>query len=463
MPGMTAAGPDPYSDRPSRSPWIYQLEPDGPPRPLAADLSTDVVIVGAGIAGISTAFFTLRATTDHVLLIERDRVGRGATGRNAGQLTTYFERPLFDIAEEFGDELAVEAQRSFDEAHDLLDLMAEETGATGRVERFTGHMGMFTLNHLQVHLRNNLIRHHGGLRTETCVVSQDAEFLDQIPEEYSPLYTVVPQARIRELLETQEDTYRAVLSDRKGCANGAVLVQQVLAHLELTYPDRFRYVDHTLVNRIVVAQQGVTAHALGHSVVATRAVLCTNGYVNHVVLDEAGDDVELTSDQRVIGTIGYMAAFFEDRPRTPTAMSYIRNTAIGGDTPYVYVTRRTFDRAEDTVTLTCMGGPEHPIEGTDYDPAMPYPAAMLTSMDELVRPFAQPARQPGLDYDFQWHGLMGYTVGGVRIVGAHPRFPALLYNLGCNGVGFLPSIYGGDRIARMLAGEPLRPSIFDPR
>ena len=53
---------DAYPDQPSRSPWITQLAPDGPPRPLDGDASTDVAIVGAGIAGIATAFFTLRST-----------------------------------------------------------------------------------------------------------------------------------------------------------------------------------------------------------------------------------------------------------------------------------------------------------------------------------------------------------------------------------------------------------------
>jgi glycine/D-amino acid oxidase-like deaminating enzyme len=84
-------------------------------------------------------------------------------------------------------------------------------------------------------------------------------------------------------------------------------------------------------------------------------------------------------------------------------------------------------------------------------------------MDEQARPFAQPARSPGLPYDFQWHGLMGYMHGRVRVIGAHPGHPELLYNLGCNGVGFLPSIHGGSQIARLLAGETLPPSIFDPR
>src|SRR5438552_1407047 len=115
--------------------------------------------------------------------------------------------------------------------------MAREAGARVRIERFTGHMGMFSLNHLQVHLRNGLNRRRGGLRPEPCVVSEDAEFLDQIPAEFAGLYTVVPQARIRELLETPDDRYRAVLSDVKGCANGGLFVQQVLEYLEQTYGD----------------------------------------------------------------------------------------------------------------------------------------------------------------------------------------------------------------------------------
>jgi glycine/D-amino acid oxidase-like deaminating enzyme len=84
-------------------------------------------------------------------------------------------------------------------------------------------------------------------------------------------------------------------------------------------------------------------------------------------------------------------------------------------------------------------------------------------MDEQVRPFAQPARPPHLAYDFHWHGLMGYNDGGIRVVGAHPAHPRVLYNLGCNGVGFLPSICGGQRIAWILAGATLPASIFDPR
>jgi glycine/D-amino acid oxidase-like deaminating enzyme len=452
----------PYADLPNRSPWIAQLRPDGRPRPLDGDTATDIAIVGAGIAGVATAFFTLRSTPHRVLILERDRVARGATGRNAGQLTTYFERPLSDIADEFGAELTVAGQRAFDDAHDLLDLMVTETGATVPVDRFTGHMGMFSLNHLQVHLRNNELRREGGLRTEPCLVSEDAPFRREIPARFAAFYTVVPQAAIAALLETDDERYRAVLSDRKGCVNSGLLVQQVLDALERRYPDRLRFVDRTHVDRIVVGGSGAVVHAMGHTVTAARVVLCTNGFVDHAVEDADGRPIELHDDQRVTGTVGYMAAFAEDEPRPAAAMSYIRNTTIGGDTPYVYVTRRAYERASGTVTLTCMGGPEHPVEGR-WDADQPFPGTMLAVMDASIRPFAQPGRPAELPYDFQWHGLMGYTAGGVRVIGAHPDHPSLFYNLGCNGVGFLPSIAGGERIARILAGQRLPRSIFDPR
>jgi glycine/D-amino acid oxidase-like deaminating enzyme len=58
---------------------------------------------------------------------------------------------------------------------------------------------------------------------------------------------------------------------------------------------------------------------------------------------------------------------------------------------------------------------------------------------------------------------MGYNDSGIRVVGSHPGHPRLHYNLGCNGVGFLPSIFGGHRVSRLLAGESFAPSIFNPR
>ena len=242
-----------------------------------------------------------------------------------------------------------------------------------------------------------------------------------------------PQTHVQELLELTDERYRAVISARAGCINSGLLCQQVLAHLEVRYPHRFRYFDRTNVDRVVVGDGQAVLHAGGHQVIADRAVLCTNGFVDHVVEDANGSPILLADDQQITGRVAYMTAFFEDEPRTPAALSYIRNAVIGGETPYVYVTRRTYDRSDRTVTLTCMGGPEYPFHDPVYARDAPFPGPLLQAMDDEVRPYAQPARPPGERYDFHWHGLMGYNDSGIRVIGAHPRHPRLLYNLGCNG------------------------------
>jgi glycine/D-amino acid oxidase-like deaminating enzyme len=324
-------------------------------------------------------------------------------------------------------------------------------------------MGMFGLNHVLVHLRNNLVRRQGGWRTESCVVSEDAGFRSQIPAEFDGLYEVVPQARVLELLEIHDSRYCAVLSDLKGCANSGVLAQQTLDHLQRRDAGRVRFVDHTDVTTVTVCEDRAVIRAGGHDVTAQHVVMCTNGFVDHVVRDHSGSPIRLAGDQQITGRVAYMTAFFEDERRDPAAMSYIRNEIIGGDNAYVYVTRRTYDMASEVVTLTCMGGPEYPIREPLYEADAPFPGKLLAEMDSELRPFAQAKRPSGQPYDFHWHGLMGYNDSGIRVVGAHPRHPRLLYNLGCNGVGFLPSIFGGHRVGQLLAGQALPPSIFDPR
>ena len=51
---------------PCRSPWLDQLAAESTPRPLRDDVDTDVAVIGAGIAGVATAFFLLRNTAARV-------------------------------------------------------------------------------------------------------------------------------------------------------------------------------------------------------------------------------------------------------------------------------------------------------------------------------------------------------------------------------------------------------------
>jgi glycine/D-amino acid oxidase-like deaminating enzyme len=421
-------------------------------------------VIGAGIAGVATAFFLLRDTDANVLLVERDRVGRGATGHNAGQLTTYSERPLCDLVEAYGFQRAIAAQRAIDDTWGLLEIMVTESGSTAPIDRFVGRMGMFTLDHLTVHLRNSALRHAGGLFVPECLIADDAPFLTQIPTEYTEFYSVVPRQQVHRLLDTGDSRYCAVLSDRKGCANGALLSQQIVDFLRTTYPGRFDFVDHTRVDRIVLQNGTATVYTAAHRVTASRVVMCTNGFSEHVVENVSGGSIAPQMHHRVDGDVGYMVAFVEQSVCEPRGLSYIRNEVIGGSTPYVYLTSRTYDGPQGKETLVCIGGPEELLDDTTtYSAAdWQFPDGLVDEIDGDILPIVYPTRAAGLEYDYMWHGLMGYTESRVRLIGFEPANSVLMYNLGCNGVGFLPSIYGGYRVAHLHRGDSLEATIFDP-
>jgi glycine/D-amino acid oxidase-like deaminating enzyme len=448
----------------SRSPWLQQLDAPSPPRPLDRDMAADVVVVGAGIAGIATAYFILRHTASSVTMVERARAGHGASGRNAGQLVTYFERPLCSLVEEHGFALATSAQAEVEAAWGLLDGMLADTGIAAQIERFEGAMGMYSLNHLLVHLANQVIRRDAGLPLERIVISERAPFLAALPAAAKGLCEIVPQHLIDARLNCGDGAYLAILFSSKGCANSALLCQELLAHLQRSHGDRFSYFDHTTVDRVVLGASAATVHCGGHAIAASRVVLCTNGFDHHTVENAAGDAVGDLPDRNVNPVIGYMAGFLEPPGAPPDATSYIRNSEIGGNLPYFYATRRQYRLGASASTLVCLGGPETAVDAASpYDPDADVPPGIIQAFEDHVRPVIAPDHPAGAGYDFAWHGLMGYTRGRIRLVGFEPRNPVLMYNLGCNGVGFLPSIAGGQRVARLHAGQSLEPSLFDPR
>jgi glycine/D-amino acid oxidase-like deaminating enzyme len=233
--------------------------------------------------------------------------------------------------------------------------------------------------------------------------------------------------------------------------------------MQRTYPDRFEFADQSTVEDIILDESTARLSVGQHYVTASRVVLCTNGFNHHTVHNKAGGPVPQRLASRIHPRIGYMAGFTSSPGAPASATSYINNEEIGGKKPYYYVTRRPYHRNGEEMTLTCLGGPEAIVEDTaTYEADADMPTDIADAFDAEVRPVTAGGRPPGLDYDYTWHGLMAYTDSKVRLVGFEPRNPVLMYNLGCNGVGFLPSIAGGFRIARLHSGHELQPSIFDP-
>lgn len=453
---------------PNNSPWIHQIKRSRSVVPLSANATADVAIVGGGIAGIVTAFFTLRDTDKTVILLEADKIAHGATGHNAGQITSYFERPLSELVEEFGLELAIDGQRSIESAWTLIDQIMEEADLRTPLYRFTGYTGLSSFDQVLRHLKDNRYREEGGLQTEAMIVAEEWEERKNIPKSYAHLYGTVAHKDMLNLLETNNTDYVASLAFQKGCMNSALFTEELIGYLVTKYQDRFSLYEGSPVKTVRLKAADGSLEVLGHTVTAGKIVLCTNGFEHFSISNEAGPDIDTAFHHSIAGRIGYMSGYVEPLDNPPTAVSYFpkmneRNGDPTGES-YFYLTRRPHEyEGKNLHSLVCAGGPEKVLpNGAEYSRTHAYTEDMRDVIDDFLRSNYSKHPGPETKYSFCWHGLMGYTPNGVRRVGSEPCNPALLYNLGCNGVGILPSVFGGKRISELLQGKEVPPSIFDP-
>jgi len=454
---------------PNNSPWIKQLNRTRPIASLDRNIETNLVIVGGGIAGVVTAFFALRDTKKSVVLLEADKIAHGATGHNAGQITSYFEKPLAVLAEEFGEKLAIEAQRSIESAWLLLDEIILDSKLQTPLYRFEGYTGLTEFGQVVTYLKGNKYRSLGGLFPVSALIAEDWERLKDIPEEYKDFYSIVPKKDILDLLETNNPDFVACLSYQKGCMNSAAFTEELVSYLSTTYPNRFSFYEESFVKNVKLLENSAVLEVLDFKIKAERVVLCTNGFANFSIANEVGKEINTDFHHSIFGRIGYMAGYIEPLDHPPTAISYFTKEKIDlsdptGDT-YFYLTRRPHTEEGESArnfNLICTGGPEKVLpNGALYSRAHFYDEEVRERINDFL--FSNYNKHPkDTEYSFCWHGLMGYTPNGIRRVGPEPVNSVLMYNLGCNGVGILPSVYGGKKISQFINNEGLPPSIFDP-
>ncbi len=448
------------------SPWIEQLHRTRKPVSLTSNHRTNIAVVGAGIAGISTVYFLLTRTRKRVTLIEATRAAHGATGHNAGQLVSYFERPFTDIIDEFGLEMALEGQDLVKSSWDLIADIQSDLDLKTPYLVFDGFAGLMDLHNIVLHLTEHKQQKKTDSAADHLFISDTFKDLQKIPKSLKKFYTLVPHETILDLLQTKDQNYIAALSGKKGCMNSARFSEEVIEKLLLRYPRRLTFFENTPVNKVKLYKHHVELITKDHAAHAKRVVLCTNGFEHFKIENHAGANIDTKFHHLVRGSVGYMAAFTETPPMPPTAISYLPSPlhdpsgAYDAD-PYFYLTRRP-NESDLLSSLICIGGPESLMDDTTaYKKEHPYPTEAKRMIDDFVRRTYRHAGKQ-LTYTHFWHGLMGYTPNGIRCIGAEPCNTRLLYNLGCNGVGILPSIYGGLRIAQILKGDSLKPSIFDP-
>src|SRR5438309_922994 len=72
---------------------------------LKEDITVDVVIIGAGIAGLSAAYFLKQAGLK-VAVLERKTIGAGVTGYTTGKVTSQHNLCYAKLQKNFGQKIA---------------------------------------------------------------------------------------------------------------------------------------------------------------------------------------------------------------------------------------------------------------------------------------------------------------------------------------------------------------------
>ena len=86
---------------------------------LDKNITCDILIIGGGIAGLSTAYF-LRDSNKEIVLIDKDRCAEGASSKNTGKLTFMQELIYHKLEKNYSEEVASLYLKSQKEAISLV-------------------------------------------------------------------------------------------------------------------------------------------------------------------------------------------------------------------------------------------------------------------------------------------------------------------------------------------------------
>jgi glycine/D-amino acid oxidase-like deaminating enzyme/nitrite reductase/ring-hydroxylating ferredoxin subunit len=393
--------------RGTTSVWADTALPHFPP--LERDTTTDVCIVGAGIAGLSAAYEVVSRGRS-VVVLDDGGIGSGETGRTTAHLATAIDDRYSTITRYHGAHGAALAA----ESHAAAIARIEQIIAAERIdcgfERVDGYL-IPGPNHDADFLREE--RHAAamaGLR--------DTELLERAPETGFP---PGPCLRFRGQAQFHPLGYIAGLAD-------AIVRRRGRIHCG------------THVTDVADGEPVRIETASGRTVLATDAVVATDTPIN--------DRFTIHTKQAPYRT--YVVAALV--PRGAIAHALLWDTAD----PYHYA---RLAPAPDGAGVSpqdflIVGGEDHK---TGQDSAAP--EDRFRRLEQWMRarfPMAGPV-------DFRWSGQVLEPVDGVAFIGLNPGDRHTYVHTGDSGMGMTHGVLGGMLNADLIAGRTNRwAPLYDP-
>jgi glycine/D-amino acid oxidase-like deaminating enzyme len=429
-----------------RSPWLMELRSDRVPLTLRGNESADVVVVGGGIAGVSTAFELLERGNMSVTLIEADRIAHGASGNGSGQVVASFEGGSYALADRFGQDLAKAAMQQIASSNRRFGSLTAEAGCRDKVHRVKAYIGYSSIGTVEALGTISMAGQSFSRQGVDLYAAVGSGWNCQLRDRKVSSKPAPPEKILR-MLGTRDGSYCAAAVTRTSIANIASICEGLVQRMANAHPERFRLYEGTKALSVHSAQP-MSVQCENGRVECKRVVICTNGY--------APPDLSHIRNSFPEGYLqcvtGYMNGYKPSLKGERVGL-FFHQVQPSIDEPYIFTT--TWGKDPENIMLM-IGGPQYTCDGgkrREVDDRRAH-----ARIDHLASEIFDISAKA----EICWDGSMGYTSTGVRLAGPDPRNPNLFYNLGCNGIGILHSIYGAQRIAKVIMGKKPEDSVFDP-
>lgn len=384
----------------------FTVFPDDLQSSLDDDITADVVIIGGGYTGLSTALSLREAGVD-VVLLEQDFCGSGASSRNEGHLTPTIGKDLPTLVTLFGKRRAGELVQFADDAVDYAESLMKRS----KIDCDYIDTGNIIAG---VHPKHEKKMRKAAQVAESVGAAQ--RFLDSEEMRRRGL----PPAFLYGIL------------DSKG---GTLNPGKYVAGLRATaIAAGVRVFENSRVVRVEEGPQ-VVAHTQGGSVRAEKLVLATNAYTGNTA-------PKIRGLRRKV--VPLRVSLFETEPLTQAQLAALNWPNREG----VYTSHEILEGYRVTPQNTVVGGSRFVRYRWRWQLAK---GDDPKAFNVITRGFRQ--RLPELaevKIASYWGGWIGFTLDFLPICGVTGKHQNIYYGLAYAGHGVAQANYMGDMLAALI-------------
>lgn len=367
--------------------------------PLNTSIDVDILIIGGGIAGLTTAYCLLKQGRK-IALVEDGFIGSGETGRTTAHLTCALDDRYYKIEKAFGDEGSRMAAESHMTAIDWIEKTVREENIDCDFERVDGFLFIHPSD-----TKENLKKEFEA----TKKAGLNTSWMDHIPgisAETSPCIKFPRQGQFHAM------RYLHGLAQAVSKMGGAIYTKTHARHIH---------------------KNG--AECNGYKVTASQIVVATDTPIN--------DFVAIHTKQFPYRT--YVIALKVPKQRIPHFLWWDTGDQDSKwvTAPYHYIRTQKFD---DNYDLLIVGGEDHKTGQAD-DEGIPEEERFNALIDWTKKRFPMAE-----ELIYCWSGQVIEPVDYMAFIGKNPGDDNIYIITGDSGNGMTHGTIGGILVADLIQG-----------